>query len=78
MISDSFVIFMLGMLVILVINYIGYTRIPFLCIIGILGTIFIAADTISGMGDYYAIAFILVLANTVIAFAGLINSQRGM
>ena len=76
MLSDTFVVFILGMLILLIVNYIGYTRMPILCLVGLIGTMLLAVDTLNGLGDYYMIGFILILVNTIIPFWGITRAIK--
>ena len=77
MISDDFVMYFVGMIVLLVINLIAYTRIPYLAIVGIIGTLLLTPGAIIGFGDYYFIAFILVLTNMMIPFLAINAARKG-
>jgi len=76
-ITDSLLIYFLGQIVLLIINIIAYTKIPYISIIGIMGDLALAADTIIAFGNYYLIAVILILTNTIIPFLSIAKAVRG-
>jgi hypothetical protein len=76
MISDAMVIYFLGQIVLLIINTIAYTKLPYLGFIGVLGSLLIAADTIIAFDSYYMIAIILVLTNIIIPVWGILRTVR--
>ena len=77
MIDDSIILYLLFMLIMLMINIIGYTKIPFVSLIGLLGTVILAVPTVVAFGDHYTFALILLLLNTMIPVISIISSARG-
>lgn len=55
----------------MVINILGYTKIPLLFFFGIIGTIVLAVPTIQAFGEYYLMAIILILINISLPVTGL-------
>jgi hypothetical protein len=59
------------------INIIGYTKIPFVSFIGLIGTFIIAIPTLMAFGEYYLFATILIILNMMIPIYSLIETKRG-
>ncbi len=76
MISDEFVIYFLAMLMMLVINLIGYLKVPILALLALIGTILLAPLAIIGFGDYYFFAFVLVFVNAIFGFFGVTRALK--
>jgi hypothetical protein len=58
-------------IVILIINILGFTKIPMLFFFGIIGTIILAIPTIQAFGEYYPMAVLLILINISLPVSGL-------
>lgn len=71
MISDALLIYFMFQIVLLVINILGYTKIPLLFFFGIIGTVVLAVPTIQAFGSYYMMAVILILINISLPVVGL-------
>lgn len=71
MISDSLLIYFMFQIVILIINILGFTKIPMLFFFGIIGTIILAIPTIQAFGEYYPMAVLLILINISLPVSGL-------
>jgi hypothetical protein len=71
MIADSILIYLLFQIILLMINILGYTKIPMLFFFGIIGTIVLAVPTIQAFGEYYLMAIILILINISLPVTGL-------
>jgi len=71
MISDSLLIYLVFQIILLMINIMGYTKIPVLFFFGIIGTIVLAIPTIEAFGEYYLMAIILILINISLPVMGL-------
>jgi hypothetical protein len=63
--------YLIGMIILLIINLIGYTKIPILCVFGIIGTMILAIPTVNAFDDYYMIAIILLIINIGLPVMGL-------
>ena len=73
MIADNLIIYLLFMLILLIVNLIGYLKVRILMIIGLLSTLIMAIPTIIGFGDYYMFGFVLVLINSVLPVMGILT-----
>lgn len=71
MISDTLLIYLMFQIILMVINILGYTKIPLLFFFGIIGTIVLAVPTIQAFGEYYLMAIILILINISLPVTGL-------
>lgn len=70
------VMYLIGMIILLIINLIGYTKIPILCIFGIIGTMILAIPTVDAFGDYSMMAIILILINVGLPVIGLAKARN--
>lgn len=77
MISDTFMMYLLFQIIILMINLIGYSKIPFLGIIGIIGTLILAVPTASAFEPYWQLSIILILTNLMIPVLGMTRARNG-
>lgn len=75
MIEDAILMWLLGQMLLLVINLIGL-RIPILSFVGIIGCILLAVPTMEAFAEYYFIALILILTNIVIPVLGIQEYRR--
>ena len=73
MIGDALLLYLVFQILILMINILGYTKMPLLYFFGIIGTIILAVPTIQAFGEYYLMAVILILMNISIPITGLIR-----
>lgn len=71
MITDDLLLYFMFQVMILVINVIGYSKIPILFFFSIIGTIVLAVPTIQAFGEYYLMAIILLLINISLPVIGL-------
>jgi hypothetical protein len=76
MITDEMLIATLFMMIMLIINVIGYTKIPAVSFVGILGTMILTPQTLIDFGDYWMFGLILVLLNMVIPTVRLTSTLR--
>jgi len=77
MITDDLFMYLLFQMIILVINIVGYFKIPYLGFIGIIATLSISYQTIVSFGDYYIMAVILILLNGTLPIIGFSKAYRG-
>lgn len=77
MIDDSILIYLVFQLILVIINVIGYTRIPVLMLFGIIGTLMITIPTIEGFGDYSMFAGFLIMINVCLPVIGLTRTVKG-
>ena len=68
--------YLIGMLIILGINLVGYFKIPILCLFGIIGTLLLAPYTIIEFGDFWMLGMILILVNVGLPTIGLSRAFR--
>jgi hypothetical protein len=71
MISDDFFVYLLVQIVLLTINLIGYSKIPILSFLGIIGTVMMAWPTVVAFGDYPQFALLLILVNISLPTIGI-------
>jgi hypothetical protein len=71
MIGDALLLYLVFQILILMINILGYTKMPLLYFFGIIGTIILAVPTIQAFGEYYLMAVVLILMNISIPITGL-------
>lgn len=76
MISDAIVLYLLAQMMLLVINLIGYTRIPYLSVIAIIMNTLLIIPTLEAFGDDYMIALLPVLVNTVLPLISLTEARK--
>ena len=74
--TEAFVIYLLFQMIILVVNVLGFTKIPALSIFGIIGTLIIAVPTINAFDEYYPFALVLLLMNTALPIFALSRNMR--
>jgi hypothetical protein len=77
MITDDFFIYLLFQIIILMINLIGYSKIPFLGFVGIIGTIILAYPTAVAFQPYWQITIIFILVNLMIPVLGFSKAKNG-
>jgi hypothetical protein len=77
MISDEFVIYLLFQMIILVINLIGFVRIPVLSFFAIIFEITILVQTVLGFGDYYVFAVNIAAMNLTLPIYSLSRYRKG-
>lgn len=77
MISDAIVLYLMAQILLIAINLIGYSRIPILSIIGLIGGILVAIPTLDAFGDDYLIAIIPILVNITIPIMSLASVWSG-
>ncbi len=71
MISDAILMYLIFQIILLMINILGYTKIPLLFFFGIVGTVALSVPTIQAFGEYYMMAVILILINISLPVVGL-------
>jgi hypothetical protein len=77
MITEDFFIFLLFQIILLSINLIGYSKIPYLGFIGIIGTLILAYPTAMAFSDYPEMTIILILVNIMIPILGINKARTG-
>ncbi len=78
MLADTLIAYLVFNLILLVVNVIGYTKLPFILIFTIIGTLLMAVPTVEGFGeDYYMFGILLLLINIGIPLAGLTKAAKG-
>ena len=77
MITDDFLIYLLFQIILLMINLIGYSKIPFLGFIGIIGTIILAYPTAQAFEPYWQITIIFILVNLMVPVLGFTKARNG-
>lgn len=76
MISDALLIYMLAMIFMIVLNIIGYLKIPILCLISLISTILLVVAVFNAFVGYEMIAFVFIIMNALIAFFGILNTRK--
>ena len=76
MITDDFFVYLLAQVVLLTINLIGYSKIPILSFLGIIGTVLMAYQTVIAFADYESFALLLILVNISIPAIGLTRREK--
>jgi hypothetical protein len=69
-------IYFIAQLILFVINYFGYSRLPLLSIFGLIGAIILAIPTIQSMGEYYFIGLLFIIINILLPIMGLNRALR--
>lgn len=77
MITDTFMIYLLFQVILLMINLIGYSKLPFLGFIGIIGVIILAYPTAQAFEPYWQLTVILLLTNLMIPVLGFSKARHG-
>lgn len=76
MITDDFFIYLLIQIILLVVNLIGYSRIPILGFFGVIGTVLMAWPTVQAFGEYSNFALLLILINISLPTIGISRALR--
>jgi len=76
MITDDLFIYMLFQVILLLINIIGYFKIPLLSLFGILGTLALALPTVNAFNDYWMMALLLIMINMSLPVVGLTKALK--
>jgi hypothetical protein len=63
-------------MMLLSINLLGYTKIPYLSIIAVIMNTVLIVPTLQAFGDDYMIALLPILVNTVIPILGLSEARK--
>lgn len=75
--DESFVVYLLFQLILLMLNSMGFNRLPILSYFALIGTMVIAVPTVIAFGDYYLMSVVLILINASLPiFAIRRNSRR--
>ena len=77
MITDDLLMYMLFQLILLVINIIGFKKLPILLFFGIIGTVMLSVPTIEAFEDYYMMAILFIIVNISIPIIGLTTTMKG-
>lgn len=77
MITDDMLIYLLFQIVLMVINLISYSKIPFLGVIGIIATFSTAYQTIMAFDTYWVFGLVLILCNIMIPILGFTKARQG-
>jgi len=78
MIDDAMFVYLLFQLLLFVFALIGYSKLPVLSLLVVLGVILTAVPTINSFGeDYWMLAIILLIINGTIPVIGLSRTVKG-
>jgi hypothetical protein len=73
MISDELLLYLLFQLIFMVIALIGYSKIPYLGILVVIGVFSISYQTIVAFEDYWMMGIMLILSNMMISLLGILR-----
>lgn len=76
MITDDFFIYLLIQIILLVINLIGYSKIPLLGAFGAIFTALLAWPTVQAFGTYSSFALMLIVINISLPAIGISRALR--
>jgi len=76
MLDELFIVYFLFQLVLLIINLIGYSKIPILGFFGIIGSLILAVPTFFAFGDYYIMSIFLTLINISLPVIGITRAFK--
>lgn len=77
MISEEFFIYLLFQLIILVVNLLGYTKIPVMSFFAIGFELAIMVQTVIAFGDYWGMAIMFILMNLSLPIYALSHNMKG-
>lgn len=75
MISDALLMYLLGQIILLIVNLLGM-KMPLMAFIGIVGSIILVTPTIESFEEYYPVALILILVNIILPTMAIFGYQK--